>query len=174
MPKTKTTSEDADIKRFEKFVKELLGKDDAELFLEKYGEQWNERIERDEPELDSFVLKAIEFDNASCAIILMNDWMRFMNKVENYEKWKKNSPAQKQDIIEDYYFQIKSDFFRASLEKYGGRKGVEDKLLALNGMLRKKNFEDASKQSKTLLKILDDNPFCCMQSKRQRPKSPEP
>lgn len=164
MPKTKTTSEDADIKRFEKFVKELLGKDDAELFLEKYGEQWNERIERDEPELDSFVLKAIEFDNASCAIILMNDWMRFMNKVENYEKWKKNSPVQKQDIIEDYYFQIKADFFRASLEKYGGRKGVEDKLLALNGMLRKKNFEDASKQSKTLLKILDDNPFVSNES----------
>lgn len=95
MPKTKTTSEDADIKRFEKFVKELLGKDDAELFLEKYGEQWNERIERDEPELDSFVLKAIEFDNAACAIILMNDWIKSMNKAENYENWKKNSSAQK-------------------------------------------------------------------------------
>lgn len=61
--------------------------------------------------MENFVLKAIEFDNAACAVIFMDDWMKRMNSSKNYEKWTKNTPQIKKLILDDVYFQIKTDVF---------------------------------------------------------------
>lgn len=157
MPKKTKQDEDADIKRFKDFVAKVLGKDNAENFSSNY-DAWGDKIEKDEPELENFVLKAIEFDNAACAVILMDDWMDRMNSSKNYEKWTKNTPQIKKRILDDVYFKIKTDVFQSNIKKYGGRKGVTDRLLEANKELRKKNYEGASKLAKPLLEVLDYNP----------------
>ena len=157
LKKTKK-DEDADIKRFKDFVTKILGKEDAKVFAENNA-IWEEKIEKDEPELENFVLKAIEFDNAACAVILMDDWMKRMNHAEDYEKWTKNTPQIKKRILDDVYFQIKAFFFQSNIKKYGGRKGVSERLLECSKELRKDNYEKMRALSRSLLEVLDCNPF---------------
>ena len=159
MIEKKKAKENTDIKQFKTFVNEVLGEDEADLFLGEYNERWENRIEKEEPELNTFVLNAMEFDNAACAVVLMNDWMKSMNKAENYEAWKKKSSVQKQKVIDDYYFQIKTNTFRADMAKFGGREGVVDKLLKSSSELRKKNYKGALELVSPLLSLLDNGLF---------------
>ena len=158
-PKKNKKNESVDIQRFKKFVTKILGKDDAKVFFAENNAIWEEKIEKDEPELENFVLRAIEFDNATCAVILMNDWMKRMNCPEKYEEWTKNTSQIKKRILEEAYFQIKADVFRANMKKFGGRKGIVDRLLEANRVQEKKDYEKASKLAKPLLNVLDYNPF---------------
>ena len=159
MSEKKINKEKADVEQFKTFVNEVLGEDEANLFLGEYNELWENRIEKEEPELNAFVLKAIEFDNAACAVVLMNDWMKSMNETKKYETWKRKNSVQKQNAIDDYYFQIKANAFRANMAKFGGREGVVDKLLKSSSELKKKNYKGALELVSPLLSLLDNNLF---------------
>ena len=158
MPKKTKKEEDGDIKRFKAFVTTVLGKKGAEVFAQNNA-IWEEKIEKDEPELENFILKAIEFDNAACAVILMDDWMNRMNSSKNYEKWTKNTPQIKKLILDDVYFQIKTDVFRTSMEKFGGRKGITDIMFKSSDEAKKGNLARVSELTKPLVEMLHDNPF---------------
>ena len=154
----KKTKEDADIKKFKDFVAKVLGKEDAKVFF-KNNDLWEEKIEKDESELENFVLRAIELDDAACAVVLMNDWMKRMSRAEEYEKWTKNTPQIKKQVLDDVYFQIKTDVFRTNIKKFGGRKGISERLLECSKELRKENYEKMRELSRSLLEVLDCNPF---------------
>lgn len=155
-------SKDNEYIQFEEFVKRVLGplgKDEAELFLGKYREQWEDRIDRDEPELESFITDAIEQDSPACAIMLLNKWVKSMDKAEKYEAWQKKTSKQKKEDLEDEYFQIKTALFYIAMDKYGGRAGIVGKLSLARAESKNKNYEKASEQAKALLKLLDHNIF---------------
>lgn len=56
MPKKTKKEEDGDIKRFKAFVTTVLGKKGAKVFVQNNA-IWEEKIEKDEPVLENFVLK---------------------------------------------------------------------------------------------------------------------
>lgn len=159
MPKQNNSKEADYLKQFKKLVRVVLGKDEAKLFLEKYTEQWDDRIEKDEPELETFILEAIEFDNPSCAIILLDDWINYMNNPQHYELWQKNSSEEKIEIINDSYFKIKVHYLQRNMRRYGGRNGVVDILWNSIEEEDKGNYNQALKVLKPLLRLLDNNLF---------------
>lgn len=159
MPKQNNSKEADYLKQFKKLVRVVLGKDEAKLFLEKYTEQWDDRIEKDEPELEDFVLESIEFDNPSCAIILLDDWVNYMNDPQHYETWEKKSSEEKIELINDSYFKIKVHHLQKNMDQYGGRNGVIDILWDSIKEGDKGKYSQALKLLKPLLKFLDNDLF---------------